>query len=371
MAVRVAFLIDRLRRAGTEAQLLALLHGLDRSRVEPHLILLDGTDAESQSLEPAGCPVIRLGVQSLKSARTAVHAWRLAMYLRNERIDVLQAYFLDSVYFGVPVAKLAGVRAVLRVRNNLGYWLTPWHRRLGRWYGRWVDRTLTNSDEGRDALMRAERLPSDRIAVLANGVDVERFADIAPPLRRGGPVRIGAVANLRPVKRLDLLIRAAVEVRKRFDNIQVAIAGDGPQRGELGKLASDLGVSECVQFHGAVSNVPEFLASLDVAVLCSDSEGMSNAILEYMAAGRAIVATRVGANDTLIRDGVDGFLVMPGSELPLAEAMLRVVSDPMLARSVGQSARQRAVESFSRVAACRRFEDFYESLLEAKQRRAA
>jgi len=104
-------LIDELAAAGTETQLLALVRRLDRRRVQPSLCLLRGDSAASRALEPADCPVLRLGVGSLRSPATLVRAWRLARFLRRERIDVLQVYFPDSTYFGVPVAWLAGVPA--------------------------------------------------------------------------------------------------------------------------------------------------------------------------------------------------------------------------------------------------------------------
>src|SRR5207247_1593369 len=107
------------------------------------------------------------------------------------------------------------------------------HRLLNRLYGQWISLTLTNSDEGRAAL-EAEGVPAAKIAVLENGVDVERFA--AEPLRFDGEVRIGAVANLRPVKCLDLLIRTAARLLPRHPNLHFAIAGDGPQRPELERL---------------------------------------------------------------------------------------------------------------------------------------
>lgn len=369
--IRVAFLIDRLRRAGTEAQLVALLHGLDRRRVEPHLILLDGTDPESQALEPAVCPVLRLGVRSFKHWRTPIKGWQLGQYLRKHRIEVLQSYFLDSVYFGVPIARLAGVNTIVRVRNNLGYWLTPWHRRVGRWYGRWVGATLTNSDAGRAALIEAEGLAPERIIVLENGVDTERFSASPPPFVCPHYMRIGAVANLRPVKRLDLLIRAVAEICPQFPQVRLVVAGDGPQRKDLERLTCELGLIDHVEFLGAVTDVPALLASLDIAVLCSDSEGMSNALLEYMAAGRAIVATRVGANDRLIRADCDGLLIEPGSVMALAAGLRHLLEDPERARRLGASARQRVVDTYSRAAACRRFEDFYENLVHVKPARAA
>ena len=112
--VRVCFVIDRLRVAGTETQLLALIRGLDRRRVAAHLCLLDGEDAISRSLEPADCPIIRLGVRSA-FALGAAGRWRLAGFLRANRVEVVQTYFPDSTYFAAPVARVAGVRHVVRI----------------------------------------------------------------------------------------------------------------------------------------------------------------------------------------------------------------------------------------------------------------
>ena len=104
-------------------------------------MLLDGTDAESQSLEPTDCPVLRLGLKSLHRPAALTAAATLRRFWHEQRTDVLQVYFLDSVYFGAPLARLAGVRRVVRVRNNLGHWLTPRHRWLGRLMGRLADVT--------------------------------------------------------------------------------------------------------------------------------------------------------------------------------------------------------------------------------------
>jgi glycosyltransferase involved in cell wall biosynthesis len=172
-------------------------------------------------------------------------------------------------------------------------------------------------------------------------------------------VRIGAVANLRPVKGLDLLVRAAAEVLKTFPHVEFEVAGEGEQRAELERLIAELKLGGHFKLCGAVADVPAFLASLDIAVLSSRSEGMSNALLEYMAAGRAIVATRVGANSRLVREGQDGLLVAAEDPAALAAAIALFLHDPSSAGRCGESARQRAVESFSRAAMCQRFEQLY------------
>src|SRR5207245_11089856 len=154
--VRVCFLIDSLQPAGTETQLLALIRHLNRSRVRPFLCLLDGEDELSRSLEPKDCPVLRLGVKGLSRPQSLAKAWRLARFLRRERIDVLQVYFPDSTYFGVPVAWLAGVPAIVRTRNNVGHWLTPLHRRLGRLLNGFTTATIANCEAARQALLESE-----------------------------------------------------------------------------------------------------------------------------------------------------------------------------------------------------------------------
>ncbi len=358
--VRVCFLIDNLSRAGTETQLLALLQAFDRTLVEPYLVILDGEGDESRSLEPDHCPVMRLGVKKLLSRRALTAGRWFARFLRRRNIDVAQIYFLDSFYFGAPIARRAGVRRVIRVRNNLGYWLTLRHRLLNRIYRRWVDRNLTNSVQGR-AELESEGVAASSITVLENGVDIERFRVLPPEFN--GTIRVGAVANLRTIKCLDRLVRSAAELLQRHPNLQFEIAGEGPQRGELEKLIQDLRIAERFHLLGAILNVPGFLASLDIAVLCSKSEGMSNALLEYMAAGRAIVATRVGAAEQLIRNGQDGLLIEPNDDAALTDAIAQLIESPEGARRFGASAQRRAVESFSRMAMRRRFEEFYHGLL--------
>jgi glycosyltransferase involved in cell wall biosynthesis len=363
--VRVCFLIDELAAAGTETQLLALIRRLDRRRVSPFLCLLRGHTAASRALEPDDCPVWRLGVGGLARPATLVQAARFVRFLRRRRIDVLQAYFPDSSYFGVPLAWLAGVPHRVRTRNNIGHWLTPTHRLLGRVLNLFTTLTVANCEAARRALLEAEGPDPDRVLVLENGVDHERFLAV-PPFTgddRPGLRCVGAVANLRPVKGLDVLLDAAARLAGRHPDVTFRVAGEGPQRGELEAAAGARGLAGRFELPGAASDVPGFLAGLDVAVLCSRAEGMSNALLEYMAAGRPVVATSVGANPELIADGVHGLLVPPGDAAALAGAVGRLLADRGLARRLGEAARRRARERYGREAMVRRFEDFYAGLV--------
>ncbi len=361
--VRVCFIIDELAVAGTETQLLALIRHVDRRRVEPYLCLLRGKSAASRALEPAGCPVWRLGVGSLARPRTLLRLAQFVRLLRRHRIDVLQAYFPDSAYFGLPAAWLAGVPNRLRTRNNLGHWLTPLHRQLGRFLNALTTGTLTNCEAARRALVAAEGRPAGDVRVLENGVDLSRFLGV-PPAAATPPETptVGAVANLRPVKGVDVFVEAAALLADAFPRTVFRVGGEGDQRAALEAAVARHGLARRFFLPGAASDVCGFLAALDVAVLPSRSEGMSNALLEYMAAGRPIVATRVGGNAELVEHGTHALLVPPDDPGALARAISRLLADRELACRLGAAARRRARERYGREAMVRRFEDFYAGL---------
>jgi len=362
--LRVAFVIDRLSRAGTESQLLALIRHLDRRRVEPLLCLVNGQDEASRALEPDDVPILRLNMHSFHKPCVVREGWRFVQFLRQQRVDIVQTYFQDSTYFAVPLARLAGVRRIVRVRNNAGYWLTPIHHWLGRLMGRLVDVTLTNCHRARAELLRAEGVLPEKVVVLENGVDLERFLASSPTDLHGrtGTIHIGVVANLRPVKALDLLIEAAADLAGRYPQLIFQVAGEGEDRPRLERLIAERGLGRRFQLLGSVSDVPAFLARQDIAVLCSHSEGMSNALLEYMAAGRAIVATAVGACQRLIEPEVHGLVVPPGDPAALTAALQRLLTNPGLAKRLAVAARERVRSQYSRQAMVRRFEEFYRRL---------
>jgi len=359
--IRVSFMIDDLGRAGTETQLLALLRTLDRNVIEPDLVLLNGEGELSRSLEPADLPILRLGVTKLFGRSGLRAARKLRAHWQAFQPDVAQIYFLDSAYLGVLVAKWAGVPKVVRVRNNLSYWLTRKHRFLNRLIRSQVDVTLTNSEAGRDAILQQDGVSPDRVAVIENGVDLERFPDYFSR-KRTGTMRIGTVANLRPVKNIDGFMQAAKVLLERYPHLQFEVAGEGEQRPELKRLHEELQLGSRFVLRGSVGDIPAFLASLDIAVLPSHSEGMSNALLEFMAAGRPVVATDVGANAKLLNHGECGLLVPARDEKLFADAVSKLIEDESLCREFGQAGRERVESNFSREAMLAKFEDFYRQL---------
>ena len=355
--IRVAFVIDDLSAAGTETQLLALLRTLDRDVVEPTLILLNGEGEESRALEPTTCPVIRLGVTKLASAKALGAARHLHKLWKQSKPDIVQIYFHDSAYFALPVAKLAGVKQVLRVRNNLGYNQTKKHQRLSRVIRPWVSGFLTNTEAGREAIVQLDGLSAERVHVIENGVDLERFA--IPSQREPGFVTIGCVANLRTVKNIDGLMRVAKSILDKRPDVRFEVAGEGDQRPALESLHREINLGERFVLRGAISDIPGFLAKLDLAVLPSHSEGMSNAVLEAMAAGLPVLATDVGANAKLLQASGAGRVVPAGDMVQFEAALLELIDDPDTRAVMGQAAREHVEQLYSRNTMRQRFEQFY------------
>jgi glycosyltransferase involved in cell wall biosynthesis len=281
---------------------------------------------------------------------------RFTQFLRREKIEVLHLQFRDSTYFGVLAGRLARVKRILLSRRNIGHWMTFRDRCLMRLCHRLAHATIANSEASRRTVIEQERARPERVHILPNGIDMDRFADTPPysPKLNGELRRVGVLSNLRPVKGIDVFIRAAARVAAELPNVEFSIAGEGdpaPYR----QLANECGIADKVRFLGSVVDVPAFLAMLDVAVLPSHAEGFSNSLLEYMAAGRPIVATAVGGNLEVIEHGDNGLLVPADDADAMGRAILTAINDASLMAKIAQASRRRVAACYSREAIGRRY----------------
>ena len=371
--VHVCFMLDRLCHGGTEHWVLRLIQHLDRERVVPSLCLLDGEDDLSRSLEPEECPVIRLGVKSLKSIRDWGKARKLSAFLKEQQVDILQTHFPDSLNYGAVVAKTVGVPHVLHTNFGDDFTHAPLlTRTVGRWANRLLAKTslsgaITNCQACRQDVL-ADKWPEAKpVHVVENGISLSayqdgRWVDKDTVPRTESPYNVGIVAMLREEKCHNVLVQAAQFVREVRDDVIFHFAGEGPMREPLEQQIQRLGLKEHVELHGLVRDVPEFLRHIDVAVLCSKNEGLPHAILEYMAARTPTIATSVGGNVEVVQDGVTGKLVPPHNAKALAEAVLDLVGNPELRYQMGQAAWQRVQEHFSTQAMIERFQTLYNNI---------
>ena len=364
--IRVCYIIDDWTPgAGTENQLGLLLENLDRSRFVPHLVLLRPTGSRDD-LNFEDCPILSLDVGSLLSLGAMRNALRLVKFLRSNRIHILQAFFFDSRVFGTLVARLAGVRRVVFCRREMGYWVTPAKLRVIRIMARLSHSCLVNAEAIRRLVARTEKFPPEKTRVIYNGVDKEPADGVNAPDRADlglpddAPV-VGIVANIRPVKRHDLFLQMAEKVRN--PECRFLVVGGGPGLAEFRARVVGSPVGERFHFHHTTSGIQHVMALFDVAVLTSQSEGLSNALVEYALAERPTVAFDVGGNGEVISAGETGYLVDFEDTQALADRVDSLLADPEKAQAMGQRAGQRARREFGIGRMVRETEDFYISIL--------
>jgi len=370
---RTLFLIDELDIGGTEQQILELVKRLDRTRYLPHVCCFR-PGRVAREIEAAGVPVFVLPKRAKVDGRLILSLVRL---LRRERIHLLQTYLFTANTWGRLAGRLARVPIIVSSERNVDMWEQGFKRVLGRLLDRWTHVTIGNSEAVKAYLTR-KGLPADKVRVIYNGVDPDRFTgpvaidDIKSEL--GIPPNhavVGLLARLEPQKDPHTFLQAAALVAATCPAVSFLVVGGGSLYENLRREAASLGLAERVIFTGPRRDVARLLAVCDVSVISSLKEGMSNSIMESMAAGKPVVATRVGGNPELIQDGETGFLTQPGDVVALANAIRRIVEDPPLARALGLQARARISQRFSVDAMVDATERLYDELVSTRDRPVA
>jgi L-malate glycosyltransferase len=359
----VFLMTDSLETGGSERQFSALARSLDRRAFRVHLGCIQ---PKGPFLEGLGdVPAFPLGgnLYGQRSIRTRLH---LAGHLKSNNIAVAHAFDFYTNLTLIPAARWARVPVVIGSQRQLGDLLTWKQERAQAAVLRWCDMVVCNSRAAAARLMELG-LRESRLTVIGNGLPVEAFADTAPALpRTPGLLRVGMIARMNTrAKNHHLFLRMAARLRGRFPSLHFVLVGDGPLRSELERQAQELGLGGQVLFLGDRRDVPAVLAAMDVSVMPSASESLSNVVLESMAAGVPVVATRVGGNSELVTED-RGVLVRPDDEGVLAEAVERLLCHPALRTTLGQNARTFARANFTLDRMRKRHEELYRELIEKK-----
>ncbi|MBL8254325.1 MAG: glycosyltransferase [Candidatus Competibacter sp.] len=348
MTAKIVYLVDHYvgPQAGTEGQLLQLVRYLDRSRYEPSMTLFRGGEYIEDN--PLPCPVKVLDITRLASLRAVLKIVRYALALRREGCRLVHCFFNDSSIFAPFFLKVLGIR-VLVSRRDMGFWYTPLNLAVLRLVAPFVDCYVANSRAVKQRVRQQEWVSDEKISVIYNGYvfsaespDQATAVVTIPGVPHRAPV-VGIVANLRPIKRMDTLVEAFALASRQFSDARLVIVGDKASQqaastlAELEALASGLGIRERVIFVGRAEDPMPYINRFTVAVLCSESEGFSNSIIEYMSAGCPTVCTDVGGNAEIVRDGHNGFLVPAGDVGALADRLVQLLSDDALARRLGEA----------------------------------
>ncbi len=342
---RICILLDYYKNpyAGTEGQVLTLVRSLLARGVEVRMAVLRSSEYIASGAFPAPVDVLDVGGISRPASW-----WRLLAYARKlkaQGFGLVHVFFNDASIMAPPVFKLLGFKVVIS-RRDMGFWYTPGQLALLRLTRHCVDRVVCNSKAVSDITAREERFASSQLAVIYNGFPPHKESQAQITSHRaGGPV-IGVVANFRPIKRLDDLVRAFAKVSEAFPSAELHMIGGGDDA-SCRALVSANGLDGRVKFFGAQADVASFIDCFDVAVLCSESEGFSNAIIEYMQAAKPVVCSAVGGNPELVTHGTHGLLYPMGDVAALAACLEQLMRDPLAAAEMGRNGRNKVVQEYS------------------------
>lgn len=357
---------------GTERQVTNVSLRLDADRFALHLACMRDFGELKQEFEHVSRinrPVFGIG-KRLYSFRTFLEAGRLARYIRRNSIQVVHAYGLYPNIFAVPVARLAGAPIVIASIRDCCDILTPVQRWLQKLACRFADCVLVNAGAVRESLI-AQGYRPDKIAVIRNAVVPPKHAQREQGVNvreelgwpRSAPIVL-VLSRLNRMKGVEYFLEAAAWIAAKKPEARFLIVGDGAIRNELQNRAASLGLAGKIVFTGFRLDVARILSEVNLSVLPSLSEGLSNSLLESMAAGVPVIATRVGGNPEIVEDGVSGLLVPPRDSATLMDAMLMLLENPSLASRFGAAGKSGIAEMFSLERSVREVEDLYERMVE-------
>ena len=371
--VHVLFLIDELcSKGGAESALLNTVRWLPADRFCCSVITFR-IDLSLPMLAEFPCPVEVLPLRRTYDFNALCMGVRLAKFIRERKVDIVHTFFASADLWGGAIAKLSR-RPVISGRRDMGFQRSLKHRVAYRALHGMFDRVLAVSELVRKYSIEQDGLDPAKVITIYNAVDAK-----ASPAETKAEIRsllgledashvITTVGNIRYIKGLDLLIRAAAVVCREFPGARFVIAGGAVSAepgylGELQKLCQMLDVAGKVKFLGPIGDVTPLLEASDVFCLLSRSEGFSNALLEAMARGLPCVATRVGGNGEALEDGHTGYLVDSDDSDMAVERLLSLLRNPIRARQMGAYGRQTVASRFTPGIVTEQLVQVYDTLL--------
>jgi glycosyltransferase involved in cell wall biosynthesis len=355
---KILFCIDCLVRGGTELQLIGLIERLDPTKYEPYLLTIRDTD---KTLVPDNCQHLNWRVPKLFSISGVFSFLKLIRWLKREKISIVQSYFQDSTLLAGLAAKFAKVPVRIACFRDMAFWNNNRTEKALKKVYPLMTGYISNAEAVSEHFIKQFGLKSENMKVLPNGVAIEKFAFI----EHFSPVlNICIVGNMtRHVKRTDLFVKAAAIVGEKHPEIKWHIIGDGQLKQQLSDLAEGLNIRQNINFVGRIADVEQYLESMQLGILCSDSEGLSNAILEYMLKGVVCIATNVGGNPELINDEVTGCLVEPNDASMIAKKVFFLIDNISERKKLAATARAYVESRYNWENCIKEHDEYYENAL--------
>lgn len=350
---KILYVIDSLEtaNAGTESQLVQLIDSLDRQCYEPHLLVLKVSPYLRE--HDFSCAYTQINYRGLYDVLSYVRLMQLAKKWSSEGYHLAHIYFNDASIICPPIFKVFGIDSIIS-RRDMGFWYTPLYRLLLRLNAHIISAMVANSEAVRLETMRQEHISSTKTRVIFNGflayeAKVEEKDDQKLiRLRERCDVIAVVVANIRPIKRIEDIIAAAslINHSEGGNTLGVIIIGAGDTLA-LRKKAAEHSIDENVIFTGVRNDIAQCLSYADIGMLCSESEGLSNAIIEYLYAALPVICSDTGGNPELVRHEDNGLLYPVADITQLTRCLLRLISDSALRENMGQRGQAFAKARFS------------------------
>ncbi len=367
-AIRVAYVINEMIVGGTQTHLRQVLRLLDRPRFDPLLVCLSGRGALLEDVRELGvpvfCPQASLGFQGLSLAKRVIAVARL---LRQQQVKLVHNYLLRANLVGSLAARTARVPLVLCSTRGC-HELRGGQLLAAKIGNALADKVMVNANAVREFVHEHEGCPREKMFVVPSGIDTGRFS----PLKSGGfktrlgipedRIVIGTVTRQRIRKGVEEFVRAVADLAHDDSRVHGLVVGEVEEVGELRALMQELGVERKLTLAGRRQDMPEIYSAMDVYVLSSHDEGMSNALLEAMAMERPVVATDVGGTGEVVEHGSTGILVPPKDWKALAAALRGIIAEPSRWHEFGRRGRAKVEQRFSAFAMVRKIERVYAEL---------
>ncbi len=361
--MKILFLTTHLNRGGITTYIKTLALSL-KSRGHQVIVASCGEDAVEELKESGICHLkISTNTKCEVNPKLLIAFLKARAIVKRERIEIIHAHTRVTQVLGTILSKSIGVRLITTCHGffnlNLGRKLLPC----------WGRKTIAISEPVRECLINRMGISKDRISLIHNGVDVNRFKgtnkkEAKERLGLNDAPVIGITSRLSSGKGHQSLLQAAEIILKERGDIQFLIVGDGPFRDRLIKIAEDLKIKEKITFAGKTADVLPFLQAMDIFVHPSSKEGLGLSILEAMALGLPVVASDTGGIYIAVRENRTGLLVPPGDYQCLADGIMRFLRDPSLIMKMGEEARKVACEEFGLEDMVKRVEEVYKEVLD-------
>jgi L-malate glycosyltransferase len=358
--IPVLLMVRELGVGGTERQVVETALSLRAGPFLPHVGCFRPNGLRREDLIRAGIPILHLPVQSFRSVGAIKAARQLVDYIRRHRIQIVHTFDAPLNIFAAPVIRLAGGSAIVTSQRGHRELTGPAMKWLLRLTDRMADAVVVNCESMRQYLVADEGVKETKVHLCYNAVDTERYRRRKAESLSPGRLVIGTVCALRREKGVDTLLRAFCGLSEL--GAKLLIVGSGPQEATLKALARTLGIEADCQFVPAVSDVAEWLSRIDIFVLPSRSEALSNSLMEAMACGCCPIASRVGGNPELIQQGENGLLFEVDNVRELASQMRILLTDESRRRAFADRSAAKMAE-FSYAKTVGTMQTIYQSVL--------